>query len=61
MRITGALPAECPACDGMGFTPASATEMEMVWNVEMNGYVEVRTLAQGSGCWKCHGTGQLRR
>lgn len=43
----------------MGFTEGSATEMEMVFNAEMNGYVEVRTLAKGSGCWKCHGTGQL--
>lgn len=59
MRITKALPSECPACHGMGFTEGSATEMEMVFNAEMNGYVEVRTLAKGSGCWKCHGTGQL--
>ncbi len=59
MRTTKAKPTECPACRGMGFTEGSATEMEMLFSPEMNGYVEVRTAAQGSGCWKCHGTGQL--
>lgn len=50
---------ECPACHGMGYTAGSAAEMEMAWSADMGAYVEVRTIAQGSGCLKCLGLGRL--
>lgn len=50
---------ECPACQGLGHTRDSAPVMEMRYERDLGGYVEVRTIKQGSGCWKCLGTGQL--
>jgi len=51
-RTTGAHPAECPACEGFGYTAASATEM-----VRQDG--KLITVKLGSACLKCHGTGRL--
>jgi len=61
VRTTGALQAECPNCDGMGYTEATCTEMTMRFEPEVKAYVEWETVKQGSGCYNCHGTGQLRR
>lgn len=58
-RLTGQSETECPACYGMGVTQASAPEMELKYNRELGGHVEVRTIQQGSGCLRCGGTGQL--
>lgn len=58
-RLTAASETECPACFGLGVTPASAPEMELRYNRDMGGHVEVRTVRQGSGCLRCGGTGQL--
>lgn len=59
IRTTGASETECPACFGLGTTQASAPEMELQYSRDMGGHVEVRTIAQGSGCLRCGGTGQL--
>jgi hypothetical protein len=58
-RTTGALQAECPNCDGMGYTEATCTEMNMRWCEELGAYVEQSTARQGSGCFNCLGLGQL--
>jgi hypothetical protein len=49
----------CPMCAGMGYTRDTAAEMELRFDRELGGHVEVRTLKQGSGCPKCLGTGFL--
>lgn len=41
---------ECPTCEGLGYTAATATE----WEVRNNKY---KTLALGSGCPTCQGRG----
>jgi len=51
-RTTGKHPSECPACEGMGYTKASATEME-----RQDG--KLITVMLGSACLRCHGTGRL--
>ena len=64
MRITGALPTECPACQGLGYTRESQAEMHCEPTYE-HGYVEVSTIVVqgrpqvGSACLKCLGLGQL--
>lgn len=60
MRITGALKTECPHCRGLGYTPQTSAEMETQWSRDNQDYVEIKTIRQGSGCPRCHGTGQLR-
>ena len=68
MRVTRALPTECPACHGLGYTKASQAEM-LVKNIAERGepadYVEVGTVRVdgvpqvGSGCLMCKGLGQV--
>lgn len=52
-RITGQKPGECPACEGWGYPPATAPEIEVSFDGKL------KTVSLGSGCWRCHGTGQL--
>lgn len=56
---TRALDTECPACHGTGHTDACRPTMEMRYDRDLGGHVEVRTIQQGSGCLRCLGTGQL--
>lgn len=49
----------CKTCNGRGYTNATRTEMETY--VEGKGKrkrKKLRTVAQGSGCPTCKGTGQ---
>lgn len=45
-------PDECPACEGFGYTNATATE----WHEDATG--AYHTDALGSGCPRCGGTGR---
>lgn len=58
-RITGARSSECRTCHGLGYTTETSAEMETRFEPSY-GWVEARTLAQGSGCPACFGTGQRR-
>lgn len=58
MRITKALPTECPDCSGLGYTEATCDTMETRRDREY-GIVEKKTLSKGSGCPRCLGTGQI--
>lgn len=58
MRITKKSETECTHCNGLGYTADTAAVMETRRDREY-GVVEKKTLAQGSGCPKCLGTGQL--
>lgn len=60
MRITKALPKECPDCGGLGYTPETAAKMTTRRDREF-GIVEVKTLKQGSGCPVCLGVGQQEK
>lgn len=51
-RVTGQKKTECSACEGWGYPPATAPEYVMIEG-------KLKTVSLGSGCWKCHGTGQL--
>lgn len=41
---------ECPRCEGIGYTPATAPRFE-----------DKTTVQLGSGCERCLGTGRLER
>lgn len=60
MRTTKAHPDECPGCNGLGYNDKCAPEMEMRFDPNLRGYVEVKTIKQGSGCLRCGGKGRLR-
>ena len=47
-------PNECPACQGIGQTKETATE------VEHDGK-QYRTIAKGSGCPRCLGIGRIAK
>lgn len=49
-------PDECTACDGTGHD--SKGRPEVIQNSETKKY---HTQAQGSGCWKCQGTGRIEQ
>lgn len=53
LRITGQRPDECPACEGVGYTPATCTETR---TRGPNG--KLYTHRQGSGCPDCLGMGK---
>lgn len=53
IRVIGQRPDECPACEGMGQTPATCTETR---TRGPNG--KLYTHRQGSGCPDCLGTGK---
>lgn len=62
MRITKACSTECRECHGLGYTPATAAEMvtedfEPYLEIGTKRDIDGRPLA-GSGCPRCHGTGQ---
>lgn len=60
-RTTRRHPLECDACDGLGQTDACRTEVRSVRRVDAHGVWRetLRTVALGSGCLKCGGTGRL--
>jgi hypothetical protein len=49
----------CQACNGMGYSRETAPEMELQYDRELGGNVEVRTIKQGSGCIRCLGVGYV--
>lgn len=53
-RVTKAHPDECHTCAGIGYRRQEGCEYEIT---EKGQY---RTLALGSGCPRCNGTGRLR-
>lgn len=55
IRITGQRPDECPACEGIGYTPATCTETR---TRGPNG--KLYTHRQGSGCPDCFGIGKYQ-
>lgn len=66
-RITRSLATECFVCNGLGYTRATAAEMKcrnpypsevLEYGLHPREFVECQTLKRGSGCPRCHGTGQ---
>ena len=58
-RITKSKPTECSACQGIGYTRATCTEM--VQQIDKDGRSRLITQRLGSGCPRCLGVGQLTR
>ena len=51
--------AECPVCEGFGYTRDSADVMHTVFSLEYRAVVEVETLRKGCGCDLCLGLGHV--
>ena len=49
----------CLACNGTGHSRETAPEMEMQYDRDLGGNVEVKTIKQGSGCIRCLGVGYI--
>lgn len=47
----------CQECNGTGYSKETEPEMELQYDRELGGNVEVRTIKQGSGCIRCLGVG----